>query len=283
MLNIKFLVNPGLRIVLLFLTWIVGSVVVALLSFLLIRLFAGNMLGYTRLAVLFQDIFMWIVPALVTAVIITRQPAGLLAIDRWPSLRQLVLGVLLLIVSSPFMSWVIRLNADLHLPESMAGIEAAMRTMEANAEQTIQTMLAAQSIGAVIVNVLIIGIFAGFSEELFFRGAMQRIIGSGSLSAHAAIWITAFIFSAMHLQFFGFVPRMLLGAAFGYLLLWSGSVWLPMFVHALNNSLYVALYSATGSGDPDYTGLWTSWAGIALSAILTAATFYTLHRTARKQ
>ena len=59
------------------------------------------------------------------------------------------------------------------------------------------------------------------------------------MKAHIAIWITAIIFSAVHFQFYGFIPRVLLGAFFGYLALWSGSLWLPIFAHALNNSLVV--------------------------------------------
>ena len=59
------------------------------------------------------------------------------------------------------------------------------------------------------------------------------------MKAHIAIWTTAIIFSAMHFQFYGFIPRVLLGAFFGYLAFWSGSLWLPIFAHALNNSLVV--------------------------------------------
>ena len=68
---------------------------------------------------------------------------------------------------------------------------------------------------------------------------MQKLIDEKWQNHHIAIWVTAIIFSAIHLQFFGFFPRMLLGAFFGYLLVWSKSIWLPIYAHFLNNSMAV--------------------------------------------
>ena len=268
--NVRFLVTPGLRIVMAFLAWIVGSILLVFVTFILGRVLDNNYLAYIRISTVFQDILMWIVPALVTAMVITRQPARFLAIDRLPSFRHVVLGILLLIVSTPFMSWIIRLNADIHFPESMVGLEQTLRTLEENAENTVKMMFENRTPASLVINILIIGIFAGFSEELFFRGTLQRVFASSNLSVHAAIWITAFIFSVLHIQFFGFFPRMLLGAAFGYMLYWSGSVWLPMLIHTLNNSIYVILYYSTGSGEPEIASA-DSWVTIAISIILTAA------------
>lgn len=278
--GVTFLVAPGLRIVLLFLTWIVGSMAVVFLGFVLQRVITGNAVALMRISTVFQDILMFIVPAIATAVIVTRQPARLLALDRLPSMRQTVLGVLLLVVSTPLMSWVIRLNEGMHLPESMASLEQALRTMEQNAGDAVAMLLNAPTPGAIVMNILIIGILAGFSEELFFRGALQRILMSGKLPPHAAIWLGAVVFSALHLQFFGFIPRMLLGGAFGYLLWWSGSVWLPMLIHALNNTMFVILYHATGSGEPQVTGA-DSWVAVAISAVLTVLTLIAFSKTSR--
>lgn len=67
-------------------------------------------------------------------------------------------------------------------------------------------------------------------------------------NSHGAIWITAALFSALHLQFFGFIPRMLLGALFGYLLEWSGTLWLPIIAHFINNAAGVIVFFVTGEG-----------------------------------
>lgn len=265
----KFLVTPGLRIVTLFLTWIVGAIITIFVATLLGRALSDNYLASLRISTVIQDMMMWIIPAIATAVIVTRQPARLLRVDSLPSLGHTILGCLLLIVSAPLMSWIVKINSEIHLPESMASIEASLREMELNAETVVQTMLQSSNVASLILNILIIGIFAGLAEELFFRGALQRILSTGGLNIHVAIWVGAFIFSAIHFQFFGFVPRMLLGAAFGYMLYWSGSVWLPILIHSLNNIAYILMMTYTGSGEIE-TEAATSWVAIIISAVLTA-------------
>lgn len=77
------------------------------------------------------------------------------------------------------------------------------------------------------------------TEEFFFRGALQRLIGKWNPNPHFVIWSAAILFSAFHLQFYGFIPRMLLGAYLGYLLLWTRSIWIPVFAHFINNATAV--------------------------------------------
>jgi len=255
----------------LLLTYIVGLVITSLAQSLLMRVGGDDkMLAMMRIAVVLQDVFVFVLPAVVTALIVTRQPVRLLALGSAPTGMQTLLAVFVMLVSSPFMSWVIELNASVHLPESMAALEASLRAMENAAESTVQMMLGARTPGNLVVSVLIVGVLAGFSEELFFRGALQRLLSTTAMSPALAIWISAFIFSALHFQFFGFVPRLLLGAFFGYLLLWSGSIWLPMLVHALNNSLFVILQHFTGNGEPQFGMAFDNPFSVAISAVLTA-------------
>ena len=112
------------------------------------------------------------------------------------------------------MNWLIHFNEGIHLPESMAGIEQAMRSMEDMAQANVELVQGGAGIGDLIMSILIVGIFAGFCEELLFRGAFVRLLVSMKLNIHAAIWIVAFVFSALHFQFYGFFPRLLLGALF---------------------------------------------------------------------
>ena len=84
-------------------------------------------------------------------------------------------------------------------------------------------------------------------EEMVFRGVLQQVVQGKSRRAHWAIWTCAFLFSAIHLQFYGFFPRLLLGAFFGYLLVWSRNLWLPIFGHFLNNSMVVCIAYVTGN------------------------------------
>jgi len=85
-------------------------------------------------------------------------------------------------------------------------------------------------------------------EELLFRGVVQRILTEMTRNHHWGIWLSAALFSALHLQFFGFIPRLLLGAIFGYLLVWSGSLWLPILAHFVNNAGAVIALWLSGKG-----------------------------------
>ncbi len=275
---INFLVPAGRRLILLLLVYALGLIIAAV---------AGTALGamggpekataMMRIATIVQDVFMLVLPAVVTAVIVTRNPAGLLAIDRLPSLHMLLLAVGVMLVSSPAMSWIIELNNALELPQSLSGLEQAMRDMEEAANAAIELVIGPHTPANLVMSILIVGVMAGLSEELFFRGALQRMLSSSQLSAHAAVWITAAIFSLIHFQIFGFVPRMLLGAFFGYLLLWSGSVWLPVIMHTLNNSMFIILQYTTGTGDIPVSGE-NSWMIVVASALLTATGLYLLYR-----
>jgi membrane protease YdiL (CAAX protease family) len=99
------------------------------------------------------------------------------------------------------------------------------------------------SVPDLLLGLLVIALLPGIGEELVFRGLIQNELWRGTKNVHVAIWVSAFIFSAIHTQFFGFVPRMLLGALFGYLYYWSGNLLIPMFAHFFNNAFgVVALY-----------------------------------------
>ena len=125
----------------------------------------------------------------------------------------------------------------------MAGIEQWLRAQEDMALQATEVLMNINSVGQLIVVILTIGLLTGIGEELIFRGSIQRLMIEKRINIHVAIWVTAFIFSALHMQFYGFVPRMLLGAFFGYLVVCSGSLWLPILAHALNNTIATITYN----------------------------------------
>lgn len=194
---------------------------------------------WLRIAAVVQDIVLFILPAIVTALFCTRLPARFLTIDRFPRLRMSVMALCTLVVSIPAMNLLIQFNESISLPSALSGVEEYMRQAEAAARSYTETLLSGDSVMSLIVSLLIVGVLAGFSEELFFRGAFQRLLVTGRVNVHVAVWIVAVVFSAMHMQFYGFFPRMLLGAYFGYLAVWSGSLWLPVIIHAFNNCVYI--------------------------------------------
>lgn len=227
-----------------------------------------------RIAAVLQSLLQMIIPAIATAMIVTRRPASFLAIDRRIDLSTLLLAVLALVAATPLMNALVSFNNSLTLPDSMKSVEDAIREMETRANDSITLLQGAHSVGNLIMNILIIGILAGFGEELFFRGAFMRLLTTGNINRHVAIWTVAIVFSAMHLQFFGFLPRTLLGAFFGYLLAWSCCLWIPIIVHATNNTIYVVNHyffaeSPDGATPLDTVGTDGYYSAI-ISAVITA-------------
>ena len=100
------------------------------------------------------------------------------------------------------------------------------------------------STGQFLLGIIVIAVLPAVGEELLFRGCIQNQLFNITRNTHLAIWITAFFFSAIHVQFLGFVPRMLLGALFGYLYFWSGNLLVPMLAHFFNNGLQIFLLYA---------------------------------------
>ncbi len=189
-----------------------------------------------RICAVVQDLLVFIIPAIVASLLVTRLPASLLAVDRKPSAKVIALSILTMIAAVPLLDCIIMLNQSIPLPESLA---ESMRSAENVAQHSINLVLGGTGVGDLVMSILLVGILAGFSEELFFRGAAQRFLSADNRSVHIAVWGVAFVFSAIHMQFYGFIPRLLLGAYFGYLLVWSGSLWVPMIAHIFNNIVFI--------------------------------------------
>ena len=203
--------KPAMTLVLLFSLFAFFLILTPILTGLLGRI-SHKHDAILRIAMVIQDLLVFILPALLTALVSTKLPARLLCIDTKPRAIIVLWSLLTLVVSIPAMNAIIEWNQNLHLPAAMSGFETTMRQLESNAQAVTDSLMAGASVPSLIVSILIVGILAGFSEELFFRGAMQRIMSASRMNMHAVIWSVAFIFSLFHFQFFGFAPRLLLGA-----------------------------------------------------------------------
>ena len=165
---------------------------------------------------------------------VSHQRSGLLAL----------LGVGIMVTAIPLINSMVAWNESIRLPESLRGLEQWIQQTEAQAELLLQGFLTYKN-GAwqvLLLNLLVLAILPGIGEELAFRGVLQSLFRN----RHVAVWVTAFVFSFVHFQFYGFIPRLLLGALFGYVLLWSGQLGPCMLMHATNNALSVlAFYLGT--------------------------------------
>ncbi|MBR1991603.1 MAG: CPBP family intramembrane metalloprotease [Bacteroidales bacterium] len=146
---------------------------------------------------------------------------------------------LLSIFLIPVVGLVATLNGMIHLPDFLGGLSAWMAEVEAESNSILETIIGEKGARALLLNILICAVFPAVCEEFFFRGTLQPFFRNWFRNKHAAVWVTAFIFSAIHLQFSGFFARLLLGAYLGYLFVWSGSLWLPILAHLLHNTLSI--------------------------------------------
>ncbi|MCM1152799.1 MAG: CPBP family intramembrane metalloprotease [Muribaculum sp.] len=224
------------------------------------RIIPQDSRGYMLVAATIQAIVAFCGTAWLSARCVNHRPWEFLEADRGISVRTVLGVVIIYLVSIPFMNCIIAWNEQIHLPESMAGVETVLRSWEDTNGAASQRMIDSPSVVNMLCCVLVMGVLTGFSEELLFRGALQRIIAIKGNNA-AAIIIAAFIFSALHFQFFGFVPRMILGIWFGYLIFATRSVWAPMLAHTINNSVVViggwltarGIHVPFDSSESDYT------------------------------
>ena len=121
-----------------------------------------------------------------------------------------------------------------------------MRQAESDAMRMTQAFLVMNTPLDLLINLFIIAVIPALGEELLFRGLIQKLVYKWKSNIHLSIWLTAFLFSAVHMQFLGFFPRMLLGALLGYMLVWTGSLWLPIIAHFTNNALAVLMTYFSG-------------------------------------
>ena len=194
-----------------------------------------------RMALMIQSVCLFILPSLAFASLCQADTKAYLRTNTDRSPLFLLFSILLIVVIQPFIDLVGHYNQQLILPESMASIENWMRDGEESAAKTVKLLFSDKTIAGFIFNLLVIAVVAGLAEELVFRGCLQQVMQKILKNHHIAVWITAFIFSAIHFQFYGFLPRVLLGALLGYLFLWSGNIWVPIIVHTVNNAIGVII------------------------------------------
>lgn len=147
-----------------------------------------------------------------------------------------VLAVVIILVAFPFVFWLGQMNQLIPLPRWMGNLDH-------EATKQMQQFLKADHIGDVIVNVMIIALLPAICEEVCFRGALQRIMIHITKNAWAGIIVTSILFSALHFQFQGFLPRMFLGLLLGAIYWYSGSLWPSILAHFVNNAIQVIVVS----------------------------------------
>ena len=238
-----------------------------------------------------QTAAMFLFPPLCMAYLWTQEPMKWLKVEKFQSFKISGFAILLMLVALPTINLLAHINQQMALPAFLQPLEAWMKTQEEAAKHLTEQFLNVTTYSGLIINLLLMAVLPAIAEELTFRGVLQRLFQGSETSKsqtakvpHLAIWGSAILFSAIHLQFYGFLPRMLMGALFGYALVWTGSLWTPILMHFTNNAMAVILYfvalrqgwnmdqiDAIGTGN-------TLWLSIA-SVVLTIVGIYAFRRS----
>ena len=279
MITARYITSPLItKLVLIFVVAFTG-LLLSSVTILLCANYLNNMVVMKWLQ-LIQTAFTFVLPAFLLAHFVGQGVSYLKFTPIRSSLMWFCV-ILLMPLALPAVNWLKSLNDMVVLPHFMSGVELWMQQMEHQSELLTEKFLSVSSYSALALNLLVMAAIPALGEELFFRGILQTVLGE-KLNRHLAVWITAFIFSAIHLQFYGFLPRFLLGAALGYLFLFSGSIWASIVAHFINNALAVVLFFLTFNGyltfDMDALGTQNTWWLGFLSLTLVCLIFYRLNR-----
>lgn len=189
-----------------------------------------NLVRYANLVI---HLFTFTLPCLILALYLRKNKwFEYLSLDKKIDGRTALLSCLVILLAMPFTNLVYWINMQIPLPDWAT-------LMEEDATDMINALLTMEGPGELLINLVIIALAPAIGEELLFRGIFQKVLSKALRREHLAIWITAFLFSAMHMQFEGFLPRFLLGGMLGYLFSWSGSLWLPVLAHFFFNGIQV--------------------------------------------
>ncbi|RYG00786.1 MAG: CPBP family intramembrane metalloprotease [Chitinophagaceae bacterium] len=294
-------ISPFLQLLLLLAYAIIGGIVFSIISVAVIFVIHGMAIisdfalitsgdpKYTDALKILQigtSIGMFILPPIALA-LTNRIKTSIFYGFKMPSVVLVLLVFAIMIVSMPLMEWTAIWNQKMSFPPSLKWIEDWMKESEEAAMKMTIQLLTVRNNWDFVVNLVMIAVLPAIGEELMFRGGVQRSINNMFGNHHAAIWISAIIFSTIHMQFYGFVPRMLLGAGFGYLYYYSGSIWYAMLAHFLNNayavcvSLYLQKNNIPLNKADEPLGF--PWYGYLISAIITIALFKFFKDTAQRE
>ena len=197
---------------------------------------------------LLQSFGLFVIPPFLIAYLVGNSTTQYLQLRGSSSAYAYLLAPLLIVASIPFINYLSALNEGLRLPASMKSLENLMKESEQNADMLTQTFIHAGNLKVLAFNLFMIALLPAIGEELLFRGILLRQFAEWTRSQHAGVWISAFIFSFIHFQFYGFLPRLVLGALLGYTFIFTGSLWVPILAHFSNNAMAVIFYYLYDAG-----------------------------------
>ena len=263
-----------------------GTLIVMLLYHPPNLLEASDRVTAIRITQALTTIGAFLVPALLFAYCQNRQWFDYNAANRRPNQTMVNMVLILSVTLLPVVGVLSAFNQSI-MPQE-GSVAEFMRDMEEAANHILELVTSQRSSWDLISNILVFAVLASICEEFFFQGSLQPLLMNWSKNPHVGILLTALIFSALHFQFYGFIPRLLLGVYLGYLFYWSRSLWLPILAHVLHNALSIMVdYTLQGRGiDTDnmqYTDVHGSLPTAAACALISAMAIVYIWRIYRDE
>jgi len=201
---------------------------------------------YVRYVQICQQVALFLLPSIIIMYMIKDDKESFFGLNRFPKPLTILLVLILSLSIIPITTYTGILNSKMVLPEMISGIEDWMKAKEETASHLTNLLIASSGFIPLAVNIFILAVVPAFSEEMLFRGVFQRLLSGFLRSDHAGILVTAALFSTIHFQFYGFIPRLILGLGFGYLFYLTRSLWSAIIAHFVNNVIPVLVAFYTG-------------------------------------
>lgn len=189
------------------------------------------------------SIAIFIVPAFLFSKSINQNPIHFLHLKHKTKFYNYLFIIILIISAIPVSSWLLELNQNLHLPDSLKEFEVFLRGDEAFYKMQSELFVKADGVGQLLFNIVIVAIIPAIAEEIFFRGCLQNFVRMCFYNLHVSVIFTAIIFSAIHGDYFGFLPRFMFGVVLGYAFAYSGNIWVSVLGHFLNNTISILAFN----------------------------------------
>ena len=237
------------RIFLLAALVVIGLIVGSVIG-LLYAIISGNdimSLNSLRFMQISSQIFTFVLPPILYAMLVKERPFKSLGFSK-STILWLILGVAMMYTILPLNSIFTEWNANIKFPESLASFEKLMQDLQERATEVMEKFVNVDTIGGLIINLFMIAGLAALGEELLFRSVIQTSLIKICKNAHVGIFIASAIFSLFHMEFYGLLPRLVLGLLMGYMYYYSRSIWIPMAMHFANNGTIVFLYYLNNIG-----------------------------------
>ncbi len=199
-------------------------------------------LNIGRILQISGQIGLFILPPIAYAFLINKQPFQELGYSSLKSVRVLLAGVAIMYFGLPLIHFLSELNLQIKLSDSFSALESWMLLKEEEAALLSERFLSVDTVSGLLINLFMIALLPALGEEMVFRGILQPLFVRLAKNVHLGIFIAALLFGVMHLQFYGLLPRVMLGLFLGYFYYYSGSLWVPVLMHFLNNGTAVVVY-----------------------------------------